>query len=517
MERIDTLIESVFEARRINAAGPDNIAGENGCSWLMRKILGDSRRVCRDQSEVDFYLGRAERVLKTFRGLFPESSEVFLIRAPGRVNLIGEHTDYNGLPVLPIAINRDVLLVASPRSDGAVHAHNTDARFQPCSFNISESIEPYAQGEWGNYAKAAAQSMYRLISETKGRNHIRGFDTVVDGNIPMASGLASSSALVVAFGIALLAADNCEIDRPQVAETLARGEQYVGTRGGGMDQFVCLMGHEGCVLKIEFFPTRSEQIPLPADYSFVVCHSMVEAPKTTTVKSAFNLRAAESNIAAAMLGKALAGKTEGPGIHIQRLGDLYSDVLRLSEDDIDSLVRRVFTKKTYSFREISNFLELDEKGLFRSFLAAVDEEYLNSISGLKLRGRSRHVITEGRRVRQAADAIKAGRMDEFGTLMCQSHDSCANDYEISIPALDTLVSMAKEAGALGARLTGAGFGGCVICLVHDAEVERFVEEMEDRCYGDYPAMENSREDRYAYRSDHIFVCKSVGAAGTLFL
>jgi len=516
MEKIGTLVKLISAARRVNAVGYDRNSAPKGRLRCVRKILDDSRRVVLDRSEVDSYLSRAESAIKIFGNVFPESPEIFLLRTPGRVNLIGEHTDYNGLPVLPIAVNRDIMLVAAPRSDANVCIHNVSARFQRRKFAISGQIEQYAQGDWGNYVKAAGQAIHQLLSERTGEP-IKGFNAVVDGYIPMASGLASSSALVVASGMAILLANGHVIDRLKVAEALANGEHYVGTRGGGMDQIICLMARENCAAKIDFFPAHVEQVPIPSGYSFVVCHSRIDAPKTTTARSAYNLRAAESHIAAAMIGQTLARRTADRALQIRRIGDLYSEALQLSENEIDSLMERTFLKETYSLGEIAQFLESDEQCMQQSYLGAVDEEDYRPPYRLKLRSRSRHVISEGRRVRQATDALRARRLDEFGRLMYESHESCAHDYEISIPELDVLVSIAKEAGALGARLTGAGFGGCAISLVCDADLDRFIGTLKSRYYHDYPAGAKSRSVRHGDTPDDVFVCKAVQGAGSLFV
>jgi N-acetylgalactosamine kinase len=516
MEKIDTLIESISEARRFISATRDRSDTGNDCPERAWRMLSDVRGICLSQSEVDIYLSRAALLLEAFGKLFPECSDVFLIRSPGRVNIIGEHTDYNGLPVLPIAINRDIMLVASPRSDTVVHIHNIDPRFEPRKFNISESIEPCPQGDWGNYAKAAAQSIQKLLS-TRGDGPVRGFNAVIGGNIPMASGLASSSALVVLLAIATVLASGNPVDYAELAEVLAEGEQYVGTRGGGMDQTVCLFGQEGRAIKIEFFPVRTEQILLPGGYSFVVCHSMVDAPKTTTARLAYNVRSAESRIAAALLDKALFDITGRREIKIQRIGDLYSNALKLSEAEIDSLIERTFREEMYSLRDVAKTLGIDEEGLCRLYLGSFTGEEIGSLERLRLRDRSIHVLSEGRRVRQAAEELRVGRMDQFGGLMYQSHESCAKDYEISIPELDTLVSIAKEAGALGARLTGAGFGGCVVSLVRDDDIEKFIGTLNKRYYEDYLSGNKLERMKSTHRSDHIFVCKAVNGAGMLFM
>ncbi|GAB4336090.1 MAG: galactokinase [Candidatus Abyssubacteria bacterium] len=423
-----------------------------------------------------------------------------MLRAPGRVNLIGEHTDYNGLPVLPIAIDREILVAASPRSDHTIEVRSVDPRFGPRRFEMSNRIEPYASGDWGNYAKAAAQALRQFIPEK-----LRGFDAVVSGNIPIASGLSSSSALVVALALALLEANGKSIDRTVLAELLAEGERYVGTRGGGMDQAVCLMAREGHALKIDFFPLVTRHIPIPAGYSFIVSHSMVEADKSASARAAYNLRAAESHMAAAVLAGALAGRVASECCEIERLGDLQKKA-GLSDEDIDSLVEETFEKDTYSLVEVAEFLGEGVQRVRRAFLGAFSDEEVRSFSGFKLRPRCRHVVSEGRRVERAVEALRAGDMCGFGALMCQSHRSCSVDYEVSCTELDMLTEIAMESGALGSRLTGAGFGGCAISLVPDDRTERFFEKVRKKYYRD-----QGRRERVS-DADLMFVCRPVSAA-----
>jgi N-acetylgalactosamine kinase len=458
-------------------------------------------------------VARIHRALQFFSKEFPNTRDVFALRAPGRVNLIGEHTDYNGLPVLPIAINRDIMLIGAPRSDSGIYLLNTNESFGPRRFEVSESIPPYPAGDWGNYAKAAAQSLARHFFGTE----LCGFDAIVDGTIPMASGLSSSSALVVAFALAILVANERDIDRLQLAELLALGEHYVGTRGGGMDQAVCLLARAGHAVKIDFFPLRAEQIPLPSGYRSVVCNSLVGAPKTASARCAYNLRAAETRIAASLVGRAVGEKSERRGAEIERLGDLCSDALYLSEVDIDTLLEQVLSEEPYSLNEAARQLEQEPRDFRHRYLSAFDKAEVESIPGLKLRSRARHVISEGRRVEQAAAALQNGRVQEFGRLMNESHQSCAADYEISTSELDVLVSIARNAGALGARLTGAGFGGCTINLVEEGVVERFVKVVEETYYREYIPNERPDLANLANQPDRIIICNAVDAAGELFL
>ena len=180
-----------------------------------------------------------------------------LARAPGRVNLIGEHIDYAGLPVFPMAIQRDVRIAFRPRDDGLVLAATTDPAYAPCHFEAGPDIEPYEDGDWGNYLKAAVQGMARAYGLE------RGFDAVIRSTVPVAAGLSSSSALVIATALALAGSNDFDTDPIALAELMADAEQYVGTRGGGMDQAISAGARAGCAARVEFSPLRLEPVPVP--------------------------------------------------------------------------------------------------------------------------------------------------------------------------------------------------------------------------------------------------------------
>lgn len=474
-----------------------------------QRIVTAAHEAVADRTGINGYLSRILSLLGIFADIFPEDDEIAIVRAPGRINLIGEHTDYNGLPVLPMAIDRDIIIAASRRQDKKICVHNMNGQFEPREFEIAAEISPYPQGDWGNYAKAAAQTVHGLLLDRR-IDIPKGFNAVVGGSIPMANGLASSSALVVAFSMALLSVNGLDVDRHMLAGSLARGEQYVGTRGGGMDQTVCLLARPNHALKIDFFPLHIERIPLPEGYSFVVCNSLVSSHKSIETRFAYNLRVVETRIAAAVLNKSLTTP-------IKRLGDLRSVDLALGEAKIESLLKVTFRKDTYSPADIAHQLDMGMDEFRQSYLGVFNDDEVHSVRTLRLLSRCRHVASEGRRVREAAKALRSGDMETFGNLMYESHKSCANDYEVSIPELDALVAIARDAGALGSRLTGAGFGGCTISVVRDTELDEFIEIIEDRYYRDFLGNRMTEISDSKKQSDRIFVCASSGGSSELFL
>src|SRR5216110_392456 len=354
---------------------------------------------------------------------------VHVVRAPGRVNLIGEHIDYCGLPVFPMALRQSVRIAFQPRSERETRLVNRDSRFAPSAFVMSESIPPAPAGDWGNYARAAARALAERFPD------LRGVDALVDSDLPIAAGLSSSSALVVAMALALMHANGVTVPSLELMELLGRGERYVGTAGGGMDQAIILGARAGCASRIDFHPLRLTFTAVPADWQFIVAWSLVHAEKSGAARQAYNERTRQCDEARRLVAT--------------RLGQ---------REDI-----------TYP-----------------ALLAAAPVEELLLVAEATLSGvlarRFRHVVTEGTRVPQAEAAMVARDLAAFGRLLDASHQSLRDDYEVSHPELDRLVELAREAGAVGARLTGAGFGGSIVALCRVARAPELVDALRERFY-----------------------------------
>ncbi len=356
------------------------------------------------------------------------------VTAPGRVNLIGEHTDYNGLPVLPIAIDRDIRVDFQIVDDPVVRLDNPSARFAPFAFQLKRPIEAADQGDWSNYVRAAARGLLE-----HGVPLERGIEGTVTGSVPIASGLSSSSALVVASALALLKANGVTLPRLQLAALMARAERFVGLEGGGMDQAACLHGVERHALRIEFDPLRVTPVRVPEGWRWVVASSLVRAEKSAGARDAYNERARQCRDALEEVRDAVG---------VERTPSQESSYRGLvSAGDLDGLLR-----------------------VARRILAPV------------LFLRFRHVVTEGSRVALAEQAMRDGDLHRFGDLMVRSHESLRDDYEVSTGELDAIVEVALEAGAAGARLTGAGFGGCAVALCDDSTVARVMAALAARFY-----------------------------------
>lgn len=374
----------------------------------------------------------------------PGEGPAVLSRAPGRVNLIGEHTDYNGLPVLPCAGAGDVLVAARPRTDGIIEVGSLDSRFPPRRFVAAAVVPPFPAGDWGNYVKAAVQTMVAAgVVLPAG-----GATLLVDGRIPTAAGLSSSSALVVACALAVLRLGDRTIDPLALAEQLARGEQYVGTLSGGMDQAAILLGRPGHALRIDFFPLRARAVAVPGDAAFIVAHTREEAAKAGGARGQYNQRVVECRVACALLGRRLGaelpnlGALTDPGAVLAALDDLLPEGVVSA----DALVGRFGFTAGELERLVPASVTLADPGRFA------------------LRVRVRHVLREAARVVAADAALDRADLDTVGALLDASHESGAADYGTSTPAANALVRVARAAGALGARLMGAGFGGSVLLL-----------------------------------------------------
>jgi galactokinase len=339
---------------------------------------------------------------------------------PGRVNLIGEHVDYHGLPVLPIAIQRRVRIAFRPRADRRVRV--VSAGHGTREFNATAALEPSAAGDWENYLKAATIA----VRDRRGVEH--GMDAAVVSDLPEAAGLSSSSALLTAFALALMQANGIRPDFEELMAVLPDAEHFVGTRGGGMDHAVVLGAEAGCAALIHFDPLSICPVRIPRGWTFLVAHSLTAAEKSGAVREEYNLRREAGTVARKRLGFAsYAAAIEGRDV---------ADLKTLADEKLKGMERR-------------------------SFL---------------------HVAGEAIRTTDAVSALRDADADSFGCLMNESHASLRDLLGVSNAALDELVDIARSAGALGARLTGAGFGGCAVILCDRARQQDIEEALIRRFY-----------------------------------
>ncbi|MEJ5296742.1 MAG: galactokinase [Armatimonadota bacterium] len=419
--------------------------------------------------------GNAEKE-RMWRGLAGQATGITgaggwrALRAPGRVNLIGEHTDYNGLPVMPLALEREIAVLFRPSDTPEVRLSSAGGAYPEIRFQAVDPVPPGTAGDWGNYARAAVQA---LLART-GQKSLKGFQAVVGGDLPAGGGLSSSSALVVAMALACDDVNALAIPPEEMAELMATGEHYVGTQGGGMDQAICLLGRKGCALKIEFHPLRVEPVPLPAGVTVIVADTLVKAEKSAGARQQFNTRAAECRLAVALVNRA-------KGTSYRLLADLYRDAL----DPVEALCSCI-RDAPYSLADLATDLGLSENEIQSRYLAQRDGNALpEPPGGFRPLARALHVVEEARRVYLAADAMRAGDSAALGRLMDASHESGRDLYEVTCPELDALADIARKAGAHGARWTGAGFGGCVVALAQEEDIAAILDEMAGRYYRDW--------------------------------
>lgn len=390
----------------------------------------------------------------------PQRGATVTVRVPGRVNVIGEHTDYNALPVLPFALERTVRVVARRRADDTITLRNARPEFPPRTFSPATAATPFGAGDWGDYAKAAVRAVV-AESVRRGWPPPPGFDAVVDTDLPAAAGLSSSSALLVAMALAQLAVAGTDVPRLALAELLADAERYVGTLSGGMDQAAILLGEPGHALRLDFFPLRARPVPVPAAAAFVVADSLEPAPKAGAVRGAYNQRVVECRLACAVLAHRL-------GVDAARLGDLPPGALLGSLPDLlpDGPVDRATLRGLVG--DLGRHVPAD------AMLARPD--------AFVLRARVRHVLSEAARVAAAEAALRAGDLRALGALLDAAHASMAADYEASTPGVDRLAALARAGGALGARVMGAGFGGAVLALVERAHADAVLAHLDRTFY-----------------------------------
>jgi galactokinase len=371
----------------------------------------------------------ADAVREAFRRLFGGGGEPRCFRAPGRVNLIGEHTDYNGGFVLPMAIDRGTTAAAAPRAGRRVRAHSVNLG-STAEFDLDRPGPP-RRGVWFDYVEGVAQSLLRRGVR------LGGADLVIESDVPAGAGLSSSAALEVSAGMALAAVSGQCVSLEELALAGQEAEHtYVGTMCGIMDQLTAACGREGHALLIDCRTLKTTPIPLDtSETAVVVCDTRV---KHELASSAYNERRADCERGVELLSRVLPGITALRDVSVEDL-----------------------------------------------------EKYGRLLPETVLR-RCRHVVTENARTLEAARALRAGRMEGLGRLMWQSHESLRDDYEVSCAELDALVEIAAGVrGVAGARLTGGGFGGSTVNLVRpDAlpEFARTITEEFARRFGHAPVV-----------------------------
>ncbi len=377
---------------------------------------------------------RTEELVEQFRQHFG-GAPTLVSAGPGRVNLIGEHTDYNDGFVLPVALKRDVRFVLRPRTDRQVRLYSVEFG-EEGAFDL-DAIAFNREKPWLNYIQGMAQSL--------GQEGLRltGIDAVFSGNVPRGSGLSSSAALEVGTAHALLAASGQEgsLTGARIAQLAQRAEnKFVGVNCGIMDQFISELGRENHALLIDCRSLDYTLVPMPEEAALVIGNTRASR---SLASSAYNERRRECEEGVALLQQALPD--------ISALRDVTSDQLEAN--------RHLLPENVYL--------------------------------------RCRHVVSENERVLATVKALRRGDLAAVGALMNASHASLRDDYLVSSTALDAMVdAMRSVEGCYGARLTGAGFGGCAVALVKPG----YEQAIADAVYEQYPKATNIWPEVYTTKA-----------------
>ncbi len=359
-----------------------------------------------------------------------------LIQAPGRVNLIGEHTDYNDGFVLPCAINYQTVVAAAKRDDNIIRVVSLDYDNEIDEFDLSAEIEFQQNRMWANYIRGVVKFLV-----ARGY-HFQGADIAVSGNVPQGAGLSSSAALEVVIGQTFKELYSLDITQAEIALNGQQAEnEFVGCNCGIMDQLISAEGKENHALLIDCRSLETQAVSMPENMAVVIINSN---KKRGLVDSEYNTRREQCEAAARFFG-------------VTALRDVSLEQFEARQQELDAVVAK----------------------------------------------RARHVITENHRTEEAANALATGDMEKMAQLMALSHASMRDDFEITVPEVDTLVDIVKEVvgDKGGVRMTGGGFGGCIVALIPPVLVDAVKEAVQQK----YQSATGLKES--------IYVCQAKAGAG----
>jgi len=359
-----------------------------------------------------------QELLKDFEEIFGKEGEYKVYFAPGRVNLIGEHTDYNGGHVFPCALTIGTYAVARIRNDKKLRFYSLNFKELGIIESTVEKLEKKKEDDWANYPKGVIWAL-----QSKGYTIDRGMDILYYGNIPNSSGLSSSASIEVLTGFILMDLFGIDISLTELALISQYAEnKFIGVNCGIMDQFAIAMGKKDNAIFLDTADLSYEYAPLNLGDAKIVI--MNTNKKRGLGESKYNERRSECEAALADLKKVLP---------INTLGDLTEEEFELHKDAICN--------------------EVNAK-------------------------RAKHAVYENQRTIKAVQALRDNNIELFGKLMNESHESLQKDYEVTGIELDTIVDAAwKQDGVIGARMTGAGFGGCAVSIVKEAAIDAFIKNV----------------------------------------
>ncbi|KAJ2554811.1 galactokinase [Coemansia sp. RSA 1933] len=435
----------------------------------------------------------------------------FIARAPGRVNIIGEHIDYCGFPVFPMAIVPDCLIAVRPVDDSTtIKLANINYEFPVSEFSYDPRCTVAinnSQHDWTNYFRCGYKGALDAIE----CRTPKGMQCLMDGNVPRCVGLSSSSALVCCAALATMKANNKLLSQEMVVEASVASERYIGTNGGGMDQTTSIMSQPHSASFIEFDPDLNvTPVKLPSTdppLAFVIANTLVTSDKHVTAPVCYNLRVVETRIGALILAKHLgiadrpACKNVDPLTFKIVMDEYFSGKGCAGRSDVEVWIERLEAMLTTSTAAFCSHPE----GYTREQMAAELEMSVQDLNGkvhesqfpvraerFQLLKRAQHVFSETLRVvrfrqiceqERSADTTSSSSVGrELGELMNQSQDSCRDLFDCSCRELDELCAIARGAGSLGSRLTGAGWGGCSVHLVYQRNIDQFVNTLKEKYY-----------------------------------
>lgn len=440
-----------------------------------------------------------EDLMESFNKIYDQNVS-FISRAPGRVNIIGEHIDYAGFSVLPMAIENDILIACSvEKSEKENPLMQEELKIEINHVNPDKYpkivLQPLTSGEssyfgiefikphsWVNYIIAGINAIkcglnipYDQINSQK----IKKINLLVTGNIPCASGLSSSSALTVASALAALKFFDLtkNFTKFEIAKATIDYERSVGTACGGMDQTISICAEKGQAKLVIFTPElNTKTCKLPNNVSFVIANSMTQSTKIDTLAFRYNKRVVENKFGLAIIAKNL--KLDFlPRTLIDLKNNYPQKNQEINFQELNKLIENNLKTGNYSIEEINEIFGEEIKEILAN--VPYYEDVLAKNKDFALKNRLLHVCQEAERVEEFYNLCNQENpeVNKLGKLMNDSHNSCRDLYECSSKELDNLVSFALEKGAIGARLTGAGWGGCAVIMCNNNEVESILENL----------------------------------------
>jgi len=529
-------VEEVYRQRQgravveAPAAHGEMLTSARAWDNLLREPSAAARRLFRQWYGEEVPWQQIRNVLGAFIYRYGPDRQVAIVRSPGRINLMGRHIDHQGGTVNVMAVNREIILVAAPRTDDVVSLANTaGARFAEEAFRISDLVANLnwddwqrvidgprlqrlldaARGDWANYVKAAILRLQELFRDRQ----LRGLDMMVSGDIPMGAGLSSSSALVVATAEAVRVFNRLPVSARRLVSLCGEGEWFVGTRGGAADHAAIRLSRRGCVTRVGFFPFHIDDSAqfLPG-HDLVACNSGIYAGKSREVRNTFNAKVTAYHIGRVwfkMLRPDLAPR-------IEHLRDINPERLGLSPMEFGQLLCQLPLKITRTKVQgaFGQMAEAERERLERMFLSHEAPADGYAVRGVVLFG-----LSEMARAQRCLELLKENDAAGLGRLMSISHDGdrvsretsrntwrrvapssaegplaawarkatgrggigeLPGDYACSLPELDRIVDIARrQPGVEGAQLAGAGLGGCIMVLVRRAHTRDLLKALSE--------------------------------------